>query len=169
MWFERQKTSAKASEIATADREAAMRLGQSQGAAWREFLPKGYAATLDCMVTLGQLGQKLRRAMEAASFIRYRTVKKLDANNRLVSVHEAYVSGAEVAKACAIWSQAIRENAQTMALLTGGARVHIPDADVVDLTEEQIAKLEQGELPEGVTPEQVARAVLAIGSAGGKA
>jgi hypothetical protein len=54
-----------------------------------------------------------------------------------------------------------------MALLTGGAALR-NELEPPEFSDAQLAVLAQGRLPEGVSPEQVARAVLALGVAGAK-
>lgn len=163
VFYIQQRRAAKTREIAEGDRAAAEQAGQTQATAWRTFLPKAFANTVACMETMGALGEKLKRAIELSSFIRYRTIRKRGDDGKVVAISEAYVDGVSVAKACAIWAQAIRENTATMALLTGGRA--LGDEEAPTFTPEQVEMLERGELPPGVSAEQVARSVLAMGAA----
>lgn len=159
--YTKQEHEARARALADADRQEAEAAGVEKARVWRTFFPKAAAQLIANMETMGALGAKLRRATDVASFVRYRVVKKLGENGKVTAVSEAYVDGIQIAKACALLAQAAREQTSTMTALTGGRA--LPDEPAVEFTPEQVEILSRGELPPGVSAEQVARAVLQLG------
>ncbi len=163
--WERQREAAKAKELAEADRRAAEKKGKDEAHEWRTFRPRAVKILVEGQEVLETLGAKLREAAKVASFIRYRRVRVIEpATGKMVTTDQAYVDGLAVTRAITLWASAAKETGTLMSFLTGGpsARIELPN-----LTPEQLEELRAGRLPEGISLEQVAQAVLAIGAAGG--
>lgn len=148
--------------IARADAKAAQASGQIDQQTWSAFKPRATKAVLEGYEALEQLAAKLREASKAASFVNYRTIRTRDAQSgRVIYTEQAFVDGLRVAQAVRLWAGAAKEAGTLMSFLVGGPseRTEVMPA----LTPEQVAEIREGRLPEGVTVEQVAQAVLALG------
>jgi hypothetical protein len=157
--WDRQTLAAKQTELAVLDRAAAEAKGRKQAARWDTFQPKALALAEEGHDILSSLALKLREAAGAMTFTRYRRVRKVDpATGQVVVTDQVYVDGMAMAHATKLFTAAARENANLVAFLAGGP---LQDPKVPELTDEQLAVLEQGRLPDGMTLEQVAAAVMA--------
>lgn len=172
MW-ERQKGRSAQQVLAEADRRAAEAQGQAEVITWLTFQPQAVKVAADTLQTLRQLGAKLQDAVKAATFVRYRKVRTpaVDAQGQVIpgrftTSWAPYVDGMAMARACQVFSSAFKETSSIMSFLMGGPNARV-DFNLPDLTPEQLEQLRAGEVPEGLTVDQVAR--LYVAGMGGQA
>lgn len=166
--WDRQALAAKQTEIAALDRAAAEAKGKRDAMRWDAYRPRAVELATKGHEVLEALQGKLAEAVKAATFVKYRMIRTVDPLTKKVVIEQKpYVDGVAVAQAVRLWSAAQRENGNVLAFLTGGPAGlpgDVPEAP--ELTTEQVAELNQGRLPEGVTLEMVAAAVMAQGKTG---
>lgn len=121
---------------------------------------------------LTALGQKIKEAAAAANFVRYREVPDLDdagaqrrdKNGRPQTVLAPYVDGVAVANAMRSWVSASKDQVMVSRLLFG--TLEPPPREPGELgalppvTAEQLERLRAGEIPEELSEEQLASALL---------
>ncbi len=146
--FERQADAARARELEN-DRQAAETAGKTSAARWRDYQAKWLPVMDMAPEIVGELGRKLKQAVALATFTQYRKVKQI-VNGKEVKVDQLYVNGADVARATQLWVQAFKESPAAMRYLLG-VGVDAPEPQVPDLTPEQQASLDRGEMPSGMT------------------
>lgn len=151
--FEKQAEASRQREL-QADRLAAENAGKTSATRWREHQEKWMPVADMAPELIGELGRRLKAAVNAATFVRYR--KNKDGKT------EAYVNASEVARATALWTQAFKDAPQAMRYLLGPSAL-APEPEAPELTPEQLEQLGQGQLPPGVT-EQMLGALLLRGT-----
>jgi hypothetical protein len=166
--WDRQREAAKATELAKVDRKEAEAKGKAEALDWVRFKPRALRLANEGQDILEGLAAKLKDAMKAATFVRYRRVRELDVNGRAVFVDRPYVDGPAVFQAARLWASAFRETGGLIAMLTGGGGALRGQRAFPDLTEDQVLALERGDMPEGLTVEQVAEMVLTSRYGGGE-
>ena len=151
--FSKQAEQARQAEL-QADRLAAESAGKTSATRWREHQDKWMPVAEMAPELLASMGQKLKQAMQVATFVRYRKNK--------TGVVEAYVNAADVARATSLWVQAFKDAPQAMRYLLGPGAL-APEPEAPELTAEQLEQLNAGELPAGVT-EAMLGAILMRGT-----
>lgn len=157
--WDKQALAAKTQELAQLDTAAAEAKGRREAASWTTFQPRAVALANQGQEILEILAQKLKSAVQAATFVRYRRVRTVDENGHDVLRDVPYVDGVSVATAARQWAAAFKETGGVMSFLMGGPPM-AGDLAPPELTEAQIAELSAGRLPPGMTLEMVARAVM---------
>ena len=158
--FARQADAAREKELER-DRAAAEDAGKTSATRWREYQEKWMPVAEMAPELVGELGRKLRTAVGAATFIRYRRVRSLDKDRNVVEVDQAYVDGSAVIHATALWCKCFQTAPMAMRYLLGNGAL-APEPEAPELTAEQLEQLARGELPPGVT-EQMLGAMLMRG------
>jgi hypothetical protein len=172
-FWEKQREAARQRQVA-ADAVAASDAGKTEAAKWREFQEMWLPHCRQAAGILGEMGKKLAGAVSAATFVRYRRVRKIimvkgaDGVERPQQFYEdqPFIDALAHTKAVQLWCTSMRDVPQVARFLLGPA-IDKPEPSVPEFTPEQLAELGQGRLPAGVTEEMVGLALLHGSKVGG--
>ena len=156
--WERQADQARERAL-QADRTAAETAGKTSATVWREHQKKWQPVLEMAPELIGELGRKLRSAIGSATFVKYRRIKAFDKDGKVVTIDQAYVDARDVTRAGALWATAIRDAPAAMKFLLGPAAL-TPEPEAPDLTAEQLEQLNRGEMPPGITEQQLGMMLL---------
>lgn len=163
--YERQRDASRQRELA-AEKAKAEAEGINEAQAWQAFTKRSQALVSQAEDVLGEMGKKLKQAVQLATFIRYRRVRRQDEHGKVVLVDEAYVDGLALAKAVSLWTGSMKEMPSVMKVLLGPAALEaVPEMPAI--TDEQLAEMQQGRMPVGWTEQKVAMALMAAAKAAG--
>lgn len=169
---ERQMRAAAEREMAS-DREAAERLGKTEARLWKEARVRQEGLSRQLEDILAAFGKKLQQAAPAATFLRYRKVpvavveKGKDGVERTVLREQlqSFVDATAYAKALALYAGAVKDApAITRAIL--GPAVDEAEPEVPTFTQEQLAEIAAGRMPDGVDQRMIGLALLAAMAGG---
>lgn len=149
---DRQRDAACKAELATVDRQAAEARGRAEAMTWATFQPQALALSMQTAEQLELLNKALRRSLSAATFMRYRTVRTIEpATGKRVTVDQPYVDAVAAAQALRLLVSAGKENAGLVGFLTGNATGGTDLPDVPEISPEQLAEIQAGRLPAGLS------------------